>query len=138
MMIRFFRYAIAALMIINAPQNLAPNSQWEIMSGWGFSTQENYEGTGMEGPIPANANTTGSIGRSTFTVSTTNDLSVGDLVQASGAGIDSCFVVGPMRIVALVANASITVRTPHGCKPSVNHATTLLPVTAGNQSTIST
>jgi len=43
-----------------------------------------------------------------------------------------------MRIVALVANASLTVRTPFGCKPSVNHATTLLPVTAGNQSITST
>ena len=123
---------------VAAPVNLAPNSQWEIMSGWGFSTQENYQGTGTEGTIAASANTTGAIGRSTFTVTATNDLSVGDLIQASGAGIDTCFTVGPMRIVSMVANTSITVRTYMGCTPSVNHATTLLPVTAGNNSVTST
>lgn len=146
---RFLRWVFSTVIIIfvtpvvaqtayNAPVNLAPNSQWEVMSGWSFSTQENYLGTGTEGPISASANTTGSIGRSTLTVTTTNDLSVGDLVQTSGSGIDSCFAVSPMRIVAMVANTSITVRTPYGCKPSVNHITTVLPVTAGNQSVIAT
>ena len=129
---------VLAQTAFNAPVNLAPNSQWEVMSGWSFGTQENYQGTGTVPPISASANSTGSIGRSTFTVTATNALSVGDLVQASGSGIDSCFAVSPMRIVALVSNKSITVRTPHGCKPSINHATTLLPVTAGNRSITST
>lgn len=56
----------------NAPVNLAPNSQWEVMSGWSFGTQENYQGTGTVAPIPASANSIGNIGRSTFTVTTTN------------------------------------------------------------------
>ena len=59
-------------------------------------------------------------------------------MQASGSGIDSCFTINPMRIVAMMAKMSITVRTPYGCKPSVSHATTLLPVTAGNLSITST
>ncbi len=146
---RFLRWVFSTFLIVfvspvlaqtayNAPVNLAPNSQWEVMSGWGFSTQENHQGTGTVAPISALANSTGSIGRSTFAVTTTNALSVGDLVQASGSGIDSCFAVGPMRIVALVVNTSITVRTPYGCTPSVNRSTTLLPVTAGNLSITST
>lgn len=133
-----FTSPIIAQTTYNAPVNLAPNSQWEVMSGWSFGTQENYQGTGTVAPISASANSTGSIGRSTFTVTATNSLSVGDLVQASGSGIDSCFTASPMRIVALVFNTSITVRTPRGCKPSINHATTLLPVTAGNLSITST
>ena len=119
--------------VVAAPVNLAPNSQWEIMSGWQtFSTQLNYQGTGTVGLIAATANTTGSVGRSTFTVTTTGFLSVGDLVQVqSGTGIDPCFTVGPMRVVALVANTSITLRTYQGCAPTVTHAENLLPVTAG-------
>lgn len=118
----------------NAPVNLAPNSQWEVMSGWGLGTQVNPEGTGTAAPISASGNSTGSIGRATFSVTTTNALSVGDLVQASGPGIDPCFAISPMRVVALAANRSITVRTPFGCTPAVSRAATLLPVTAGNQS----
>lgn len=43
-----------------------------------------------------------------------------------------------MRIVALAANATKTVRTTFGCKSSLSHATTLLPVTAGNHSITAT
>jgi hypothetical protein len=122
-----------------APVNLAPNSQWEIMSGWGFSTQMNPQGTGTEGTITASANTTGSIGRATFTVTATDDLSVGDLIQVqSGTGVDACFLVGPMRIVSLVANTSITVRTPLGCMPATTASEVLLPVTGGAYSITAT
>jgi hypothetical protein len=118
---------------VAAPVNLAPNSQWEIMSGWAVAgTQMNYQGTGTVGPIAATANTTGSVGRSVFTVTTTGYLSVGDLVQVqNGTGIDPCFNIGPMRVVALVANTSITLRTYQGCTPTLTHAASLLPLTAG-------
>lgn len=150
---RLYRHALGAILLAlislgfapvqaqaadHAPTNLAPNSQWEIMSGWNFGTQENHQGTGTVAPIAASANSTDTIGRTTFTVKATGSLSVGDLVKASGSGIDPCVAVSPMRIVAFVADTSITVRTPYGCMPSINHAATLLPVTAGNQSIIMT
>jgi hypothetical protein len=128
----------AAAFASTAPVNLAPNSQWEVWSAVGYETQYNYQGTGTTAPLTASANTTGSVGRSTFTVSTTADLSVGDLVKASGSGIDACFAIGPMRIVGLVANTSITVRTYFGCVPTVNHATTLTMVGVGNQAAAGT
>ncbi len=116
----------------NAPVNLAPNSQWEILSGWTVGTQENVAGTGLVPSIEAGANTTGVIGRSTFAVTTTGSLSVGDLVRVADKSADPCFAIAPMRIVALTVNASVTVRTPRGCTPAHSGASTLVPVTAGN------
>jgi hypothetical protein len=121
-----------------APVNLAPNSQWEVWSGVSWNTQYNYQATGTTAPLAASGNTTGSQGRSTFTVSSTGDLSVGDLVQASGAGLDPCLATGPMRIVALVPNASLTVRTYRGCAPSSSVASTLIMVGVGNQASVGT
>jgi hypothetical protein len=121
-----------------APVNLAPDSQWEMMSGWATGTQENVQGTGPVADIAASANTTGTIGRATFTVSTTDALSVGDLVATTGTPADPCFAISPMRIVALAANGSITVRTPQGCTPSRSGATTLRPVTAGTNAVTAT
>jgi hypothetical protein len=145
----FFRYVLGVLLVLsayagfaqatgNAPVNLAPNSQWEVMSGWSFGTQENYQGTGTVGAIVASANTTGAIGRATFFVTTTDELNVGDLVFVTGTPADGCFNISPMRIVAMVMNTSITVRTPLGCKPATSGSTTIIPVTAGNTAITST
>lgn len=115
----------------NAPQNLAPNSQWEVASGWAYGTAVNYQGTGTEGTIGSSSYTTGTPGRTTFTVSVTNDVSVGDLITATGAGISNCLNIAPMRVIAMVANASFTVRVPLGCSPASSVATTLTPVVGG-------
>jgi len=117
-----------------APQNFAINSQWEIASGWVFGTAQNYQGSGTVGTIASSAYTTGTGGRTTFTVTATNDLSPGDLLTAAGSGISACLNISPMRILSLVANTSITVRVPLGCSPSGSVATTLTPVVGGNQS----
>lgn len=117
----------------NAPVNLAPNSQWEIWSAVGFNTQYNSQGTGTENPQAASSNTTGSAGRSTFTVTDTGELSVGDLVRVSGSGIDPCLAIGPMRVIGLVPDTSITVRTYFGCTPSVSRSASVTMVGVGNQ-----
>lgn len=121
-----------------APVNLAPNSQWEVWSGVGWDTQYNYQGTGTTSAMSATANTTGTPGRSTFTLSFTGDLSVGDLVKASGGGLDPCLGIGPMRVVALVPNTSITVRTYRGCAAATSSASTLVMVGVGNQGAVGT
>lgn len=39
-----FALPATAQTVVIAPVNLAPNSQWEVMSGWSFIAQENYQG----------------------------------------------------------------------------------------------
>lgn len=116
-----------------APQNLAPNSQWEIWSGVGYSTAENPQGTGTASAIAASGNTVGTVGSTVFTVTITNDLAVGELITATGAGVDPALTVAPMRITALSSNRSVTVRVPLGYTPNISHASVLTPVVVGNQ-----
>lgn len=128
-------FALSAIALstaaVAAPVNLAPNSQWEIWSAVGFGTQQNPQGSGTEAPIASSGYTGGRT--VTFIVTTTGNLSVGDLVTVSGTGVDSALTLMPMRITALVANTSITVRTPLGRSP--NNATTtasvILPIGVG-------
>jgi len=114
-----------------SPQNLAPNSQWEIWSGFQYGTQFNPQATGTESIVAASANTTGIFGTTTFTVTNTGDLSVGDLITASGSGCDIALLQSPMRITSLSVNLSITVRVPFGGKPVNSCAATLTPIGIG-------
>ncbi len=115
-----------------APVNLAPNSQWEVWSAVGFGAQQNPQGTGPEAPIASSGYKGGRT--ATFAVSTTGNLSVGDLVTVSGARVDSALTLMPMRVTALVADTSITVRVPLGRLPNdaTNTASTILPVGIGS------
>ncbi len=117
---------------IAAPINLAPNSQWEIWSAVGYGTQQNPQGSGTEAPISSSGYTGGRT--ATFSVTTTGNLSVGDIVTVNGAGVDSSLTAMPMRITALLANASITVRVPLGRSPpnATTTASTILPVGIGS------
>jgi hypothetical protein len=114
-----------------APINLAPNSQWEVWSGVGHGTQQNPEGTGTDAPISS----TGHSGGRTvsFTVATTGNLTVGDLVSVAGAGVNGSLTQMPMRVVALSAKA-ITVRVPLGRSPppAPTSRSTILPVGVGS------
>jgi hypothetical protein len=113
-----------------APVNLAPNSQWEIMSAVLPDRKWNIEGTGVMTAVAASANTTGS-NEVVFTTGSTGELKVGDLITVTGAGVDAALLVSPMRVTALTANASVTVSCPRGLKPSSTHASTLTPYNAG-------
>ena len=114
-----------------APANLAPNSQWEVWSAIGFGTQQNPQGSGTEAPIASSGYTGGRT--ATFAVTTTGNLSVGDLVTVSGTGVDSALTMMPMRITELAANTSISVRVPLGRSPITAAATAsvVLPVGVG-------
>ena len=115
-----------------APINFAPNSQWEIWSGVEYGTAPNIEGTATVSPIIASGNSIGIAETTTFAVKTTGQLKVGDLVTATGPGIDSSLVLSPMRVTALIPSRSITVRVPLGLTPTVSHAATITPVVVGN------
>ena len=115
-----------------SPTNFAPNSQWEIWSSVSYGPAENPQGTGIEPLIVASGNTTGTPGSSVLTVHTTGDLSVGDLVEVRGPGVDPSLGRAPMRVIALVPNTSITVRTPFGMTPRVSGPSTVTPIVIGN------
>lgn len=114
-----------------APVNLAPNSQWEIWSAVGFGIRQNPQGTGAEAPIASSGYTGGRT--ATFTVASTGNLSIGDLVSVSGSGVDSSLTLMPMRTIALVKNVSITVRVPLGASPANATSTTssIVPIGVG-------
>ncbi len=114
-----------------APQNLAPNSQWEIWSAVGYSRAQNIAGTAEVAPIAATDNSVGTSGASTFTVATTGELKVGDLVTVSGTGVDPAFLVSPMRVTALTST-SISVRIPQGLRPKLHGNATITPIVIGN------
>jgi len=133
-------FALAALALASPPQaataaplNLAPNSQWEIWSAVGFGAQQNPEGSGAEAPITSSGYTGGRT--ATFTVETTGNLSVGDLVTVSGTGVDSALTSMPMRVIALQPGVSITVRVPLGRSPqdAVRTASSIQTVGVGAQ-----
>ena len=115
-----------------APVNLAPNSQWEIASALPGGAKWNIEGTGTLNPVSVTGNTTGST-TVVFAVSgASGELKVGDLVTTAHVnGIDPCLIIAPMRVSAIVANASVTVVAPHGCVPFASTATTLSPYNIG-------
>ena len=119
-----------ALGQLPAPQNFAPNSQWEIVTGVASGTMENIEGTGTMPSISASANTTGS-NTVTFTITSTGELKIGDLISVSGSGVSSVLTISTMRITALSTNASITVQAPLGLAPSTSSASTIIPTNIG-------
>ncbi len=124
--------SVAQELARTAPINFAPNSQWEIWSGVEYGTAPNVEGTGTVSPIIASGNSTDVAETTTFAVTTTGQLKVGDLVTAAGPDIDSSLVRSPMRVTALIPNRSITVRVPLGLTPTVSHSATITPVVVGN------
>jgi hypothetical protein len=138
-MSRAFSFAVLAAQCVSAcaqsaPQNLAPNSQWEIWSGVSYGTAENSLGTGTVAQIVASSNSTGTAGATTFTVRSTGELKVGDLATVSGAGIDPSLALSPMRVTSLTRNSSITVRLPFGLTPTISHSSTITPIVIGNLS----
>ena len=116
-----------------APVNLAPNSQWEIFSAEGFAARWTIDGQGPMAGIAATGNTTGR-NAVTFTLAgPTGDLKVGDLVTASGDGIDPVLARSPMRVIALAPGRSVTVNAPSGDAPTVSRGAVLTPVNIGGE-----
>lgn len=121
-----------------APVNLAPNSQWEVWSGVGFAAQATPDGRSDSAALSASGNSTDAPGRSTLAMASTGALSVGDLVTVSGGRTDACLTIGPMRIVAMVPNRSITLRTYRGCTPGGSAPSSVTMVGVGNRAAIGT
>jgi hypothetical protein len=123
-----------------APVNLAPNSQWEVMSGLPVGgAKYNVEGTGTMAPIVFRANATPSAPGAfpgaydvTFSVTgSTGELKVGDLVIISGAGVDPALTRSPLRVIAVTRDASFTAACPFGLRPLSSHAGVATPTTPG-------
>jgi hypothetical protein len=114
-----------------APVNLAPNSQWEVITGFSHGVRENPSGTGREAPIAVFAHTT-HCNICTATVrGSTGDLKAGDLVTFNGPGVDARLKLSPMRVLAVTRDASFTFALPLGLEPAVSAPATVLNINIG-------
>lgn len=114
-----------------APSNFAPNSQWEVITGFSHGVRENPSGTGLEAPIAVSAYAT-HCNICTATVrGSTGDLKAGDLVTFSGPGVDARLTLSPMRVLAVNRDAAFTFALPLGLEPWVSAPATVLNVNIG-------
>ncbi|HEY5106299.1 MAG TPA: hypothetical protein VII73_05930 [Caulobacteraceae bacterium] len=126
------------LALAQAPQNFAPNSQWEVISTVGYAPRENSEGTGPLPPVAITANTTGSNLVVLSVSGPTGEAKAGDLIVLSGAGADRALTLAPMRITALKRDAEITVRAPLGLAPRVSRPASARNVNIGGEASAGT
>jgi hypothetical protein len=122
-----------------APVNLLPNSQWEIMSAEGVGTKWNVEGAGTMAPVSFTGYSVGSNSVTVFVKGSTGELKVGDLIYlGSTSGIDPALLASWMRVTAVKANASFTVRCPHGLSPRVSSGGRAIPAAVAGTGAIGT
>lgn len=114
-----------------APVNLAPNSQWEVMSGLTYGTRWNALGTGTYSTAAMTSNSTGSnLVVLTASGGIPSEWAVGELVKLSGGTAHSTLTQRPMRILAKDAT-TITVKCPFNGAPSSSGTATITPVNIG-------
>ena len=103
-----------------APYNLAPNSQWEVITGFSYGVRENPLGTGLEPPIVVSTYATGCNVCTARVSGSTGDLKPDDLVTFDGPGLDPSLRLSPMRVLAVDRDASFSFALPLGARPSVS------------------
>jgi hypothetical protein len=115
------------------PQNLAPNSQAEVISSFGASQRMNVAGTALMATMAMSGYTTGSntVVLTLAGSQLTGDMKVGDLVNVTGAGVDVGLTSAPLRVQSFVANTSITVKLPFGRVAASSTTGTITNVTPG-------
>lgn len=111
--------------------NMAPNSQWEIMTAIPYSTQENEWGTGNYAGATITSNSTGS---NTTVIYCAGGVPPyyqnGQVVSLVGGGLHGALVAGPMRIYN-VTPTSFEVRCPFGMIPTTSGTGGVQPVNVG-------
>jgi hypothetical protein len=121
-----------------APQNFAPNSQWEIVTGFGASVREKPDGSGTEAPYRLLANTV-DCNLCTATVDGfTGSLKVDDLVRIDGPGVDPDLRRAPMRVYSVDPGKSFTFALPLGLKATLSRPATVTNVMIGGAASIGT
>ncbi len=130
-------FAVSSACAQYAPQNFAPNSQWEIFSGMSYGARENIDGTGTIAPITLTGNSTGSNLVVLRHSGIPGDVKLGDLVKLQGAALDPVLTKAPMRIWAF-GPGSLTVRPAVGAAPAISGKGVAQPVNIGMAASLNT
>jgi hypothetical protein len=112
------------------PENVVPNSAWQLMtvSGAGAKMQADAS-LGEEETIAVDSYST-STNTAVCVTSNTKNLKVGDLVKFDSSA-HANMQIAPMRVTAVVANASFNVGVPRGLTGGTTAACTCQPWDAG-------
>lgn len=115
------------------PQNVYPNSQWQVASGHGVGTKMNHQGTGTHAALSITAYETGT-NTPLCTCADVAQLKVGDLV-AFNAPADICFRITLVEVIE-VGGGGFRVLLPLGLKPTTSQACLAVPSMSGGTGTL--